>query len=235
MLSDNPDRQNDYKTFPRSAPKTHYPCWSNGPGHSEKLLGNRNRLLYPSYARLGGLPGHYTKACAPSNEVERLDKELRVILSLDIDRIGYIYERLTEINAYEAPSRAAPFWPGSALANRRQTSPISSFSGGWRARVALAAALFRSRMCLLLDEPTNHLDFERRCGWKISCIRYRQTLIIISHDRDILNKTVDHIVHLENQKLIQYTGNYDQFERRRAEKLMNQQALHEKHRRKKRR
>jgi len=146
----------------------------------------------------------------------------------DIDRIGYIYERLNEINAYEAPSRAAAILAGLGFSEPTQNSPISSFSGGWRARVALACVLFCQPNVLLLDEPTNHLDIESLVWLENFLMRYRETLIIISHDRDILNKTVDHIVHLENQKLVLYTGNYDQFERRRAEKLLNQQSLHEK-------
>jgi ATP-binding cassette subfamily F protein 3 len=146
----------------------------------------------------------------------------------DMDRIGYIFERLNEIGAYEAPSRAASILAGLGFSDAAQAQTISAFSGGWRARVALAAALFREPNVLLLDEPTNHLDFESLVWLENFLIRYRQTLIMISHDRDILNKTVDHILHLENQKLVSYTGNYDQFERARAEKLMNQQALHEK-------
>ena len=146
----------------------------------------------------------------------------------DVDRIGYIYERLNEINAYEAPSRASSILAGLGFSEQAQGSPISSFSGGWRARVALAAVLFLQPNVLLLDEPTNHLDIESLVWLENFLMRYRETLIIISHDRDILNKTVDHIVHLENKKLVMYTGNYDQFERRRAEKLLNQQSLHEK-------
>ena len=146
----------------------------------------------------------------------------------DMDRIGYIYMRLDEINAYEAPSRAATILAGLGFNDEAQNSPISSFSGGWRMRVALAAALFRAPDLLMLDEPTNHLDFEAMVWLENYLMRYDKTLLIISHDRDILNKTVDHIVHLENKKLTSYTGNYDQFERRRAEKLLNQQALHEK-------
>jgi ATP-binding cassette subfamily F protein 3 len=92
----------------------------------------------------------------------------------------------------------------------------------------LAAALFRQPSLLMLDEPTNHLDFEAMVWLENFLIRYPGTLVIISHDRDILNKTVTHIVHLENKQLTSYTGTYDQFERRRAERLMNQQALHEK-------
>jgi ATP-binding cassette, subfamily F, member 3 len=146
----------------------------------------------------------------------------------DPDRIGYIYTRLDEIDAYGAPSRAAMILAGLGFNEQAQNSPISSFSGGWRARVALAAALFRQPNLLMLDEPTNHLDFEAMVWLENFLIRYRETLIIISHDRDILNKTVDSIIHLENQKLVHYTGTYDQFERKRAERMIGQQALHEK-------
>ena len=146
----------------------------------------------------------------------------------DPDRIGDIYTRLNDIGAYDAPSRAATILSGLGFNDRAQNSPISSFSGGWRARVALAAVLFRKPNLLLLDEPTNHLDFEAMVWLENFLIRYEGTLIIISHDRDILNKTVNHILHLENQKLVSYGGNYDQFERKRAERLLGQQALHEK-------
>ena len=146
----------------------------------------------------------------------------------DLDRIGYIYDRLNEIGAYDAPSRAASILAGLGFSEAAQASPISSFSGGWRGRVALASVLFLQPNVLLLDEPTNHLDIESMVWLENFLMRYRETLVIISHDRDILNKTVDHILHLENKKLVLYTGNYDAFERRRAERLMSQQAMHEK-------
>ena len=146
----------------------------------------------------------------------------------DADRIGYIYTRLDEIDAYNAPARAATILAGLGFNEEAQNKPISDFSGGWRMRVALAATLFRKPNLLMLDEPTNHLDFEAMVWLENYLMRYSETLLIISHDRDILNKTVTHILHLDDKKLNAYTGTYDEFERRRAEKLLNQQALHEK-------
>jgi ATP-binding cassette subfamily F protein 3 len=161
-------------------------------------------------------------------DTERTELLLEAETVTDPDRMGYIYDRLAEIDAYGAPSRAASILSGLGFNDSAQQRPISEFSGGWQARVALAAALFRQPNLLLLDEPTNHLDFEAMIWLENFLMRYKETLIIISHDRDILNKTVTQIVHLENQQLTLYTGNYDQFERKRAERLMGQQALHEK-------
>lgn len=160
------------------------------------------------------------------------DEERRQLLeeteTAEPERLGDIYERLAEIGAYEAPARAAIILSGLGFNDVAQNMPISSFSGGWRARIALAVALFKEPNLLMLDEPTNHLDFEAMVWLENYLLNYRHTLLIISHDRDILNKTVTQIVHLENQKLVSYTGNYDQFERKRAEKMLGQQALHEK-------
>jgi ATP-binding cassette subfamily F protein 3 len=160
------------------------------------------------------------------------DEERRQLLqeteTAEPERLGDIYERLAEIGAYEAPARAAIILSGLGFNDVAQNMPISSFSGGWRARIALAVALFKEPNLLMLDEPTNHLDFEAMVWLENYLANYRHTLLIISHDRDILNKTVTQIVHLDNQKLVSYTGNYDQFERKRAEKMLGQQALHEK-------
>ncbi|MFA5041823.1 MAG: ABC-F family ATP-binding cassette domain-containing protein [Bdellovibrionales bacterium] len=163
-----------------------------------------------------------------SSDTERASLMKEAETTEDVERIGAIYERLNEINAYDAPSRAASILAGLGFSEAAQKSPISSFSGGWRGRVALACVLFLQPNVLLLDEPTNHLDIESMVWLENFLMRYRETMIIISHDRDILNKTVDHILHLENKKLVLYTGNYDEFERRRAERLMSQQALHDK-------
>jgi ATP-binding cassette subfamily F protein 3 len=161
-------------------------------------------------------------------DVERAALMLETETVEDPERMAYIYERLEEISAYDAPSRAASILSGLGFNEEAQQRPISDFSGGWRMRVALAATLFRRPNLLMLDEPTNHLDFEAMIWLESYLMRYSETLLIISHDRDILNKTVTHILHMENQKLTSYTGTYDEFERRRAERLLNQAALREK-------
>ncbi len=161
-------------------------------------------------------------------DVERSELMKETETVEDPERMAYIYTRLDEIDAYEAPSRAATILAGLGFDSKAQQRPISDFSGGWRMRVALAATLFRQPNLLMLDEPTNHLDFEAMIWLENYLMRYRETLLIISHDRDILNKTVTHILHMEDKKLNAYTGTYDEFERRRAEKLLNQSALREK-------
>lgn len=161
-------------------------------------------------------------------DTERAALMLEAETVSDPDRMGYIYTRLEEISAYDAPSRAATILSGLGFNEEAQNRPISDFSGGWRMRVALAATLFRRPNLLMLDEPTNHLDFEAMVWLESYLMRFTETLIIISHDRDILNKTVTHILHMENQKLNAYTGTYDEFERARAERLLGQQALREK-------
>lgn len=161
-------------------------------------------------------------------DTERAALMLEAETAEDPERMAYIYTRLDEIGAYDAPSRAASILAGLGFDAAAQERPISDFSGGWRMRVALAATLFRQPNLLMLDEPTNHLDFEAMVWLENYLMRYRETLLIISHDRDILNKTVTHILHMEDKKLNAYTGTYDEFERRRAERLLNQAALREK-------
>lgn len=161
-------------------------------------------------------------------DTERASLLAEAETATDPDRISYIYTRLNDIDAYNAPARASIILAGLGFNQTAQNKPISDFSGGWRMRVALAAALFRNPDLLMLDEPTNHLDFEAIVWLENYLATYPHTLIIISHDRDILNKTVTHIAHLDQLKLTMYTGNYDQFETLRAQKLYNQQALFEK-------
>ncbi|MCI5077202.1 ABC-F family ATP-binding cassette domain-containing protein [Oricola sp.] len=138
----------------------------------------------------------------------------------DPDRIAAIHMRLADIDAHSAEARAGAILHGLGFDAAAQQRPCSSFSGGWRMRVALAAVLFSAPDLLLLDEPTNYLDLEGALWLENYVQRYPHTVIVISHDRDLLNSTTNAILHLENRKLTFYRGNYDQFARTRSEKLM---------------
>jgi len=146
----------------------------------------------------------------------------------DPNKIAEIYQRLADMDAYSAPAKASRLLTGLGFKEEQLSEPFSSFSGGWRMRVALAAALFVEPEILLLDEPTNHLDLEAIMWLEGYLAAYPHTLLIISHDREVLNKCIDHVIHVDRQKLKMYTGNYDTFERERAEALGLQQKMHEK-------
>ena len=135
-------------------------------------------------------------------------------------RIAELHNRLIEIGAATAPARAARILSGLGFDDAAQGAPLSSFSGGWRMRVALAGVLFLEPDILLLDEPTNHLDLEAAMWLEEHLKRYPRTLILVSHDRDFLNSVPERICHLEGQKLTLYSGGYDRFERTRREKLV---------------
>jgi ATP-binding cassette, subfamily F, member 3 len=143
----------------------------------------------------------------------------------DPDRIGEIHARLGDIDAHAAPARAAQILAGLGFDDSMQQRPMSDFSGGWRMRVALAAVLFAEPDLLLLDEPTNHLDLEATLWLEAYLKNYPRTLLLVSHDRQILNSSVDHILHLDQRVLTYYTGGYDDFERLRAEKIAQSRAL----------
>jgi ATP-binding cassette, subfamily F, member 3 len=152
-------------------------------------------------------------------DVERaalLDEEAH---TQDHHRIGEIHERLIAIDAHAAPARAARILVGLGFDEDMQHRPLDSYSGGWKMRVALAALLFSEPDILLLDEPSNHLDLEATM-WLESFLKgTRATMVLISHERDLLNNVVDHILHLEGGKTTLYPGGYDAFERQRAERL----------------
>jgi ATP-binding cassette subfamily F protein 3 len=138
----------------------------------------------------------------------------------DLQRIGEIHDRLNDIDAHAAPSRAAAILAGLGFDEPMQNRPLSSYSGGWRMRVALASVLFSRPDLLLLDEPTNHLDLEASL-WLESYLKvWPNALLLVSHDRDILNSCVTHILHLDDRKLTLYSGNYDFYERVREEQRM---------------
>lgn len=133
----------------------------------------------------------------------------------DAGRIADIQTRLADIGAHAAPARAAAILDGLGIHSHQQHLPCSSFSGGWRMRIALAAALFSEPEVLLLDEPTNHLDLEATLWLENFLQKYPHTMVIVSHDRDLLNRAVTDILHLDQMKLTLYPGGYDNFEERR--------------------
>ncbi|MET3854188.1 ABC-F family ATP-binding cassette domain-containing protein [Rhizobium sp. OAE497] len=177
----------------------------------------------PKNARIGQVAQE-----APATEqslieiVLSADKERAALLkeaetATDAHRIAEIQTRLVDIDAHSAEARAASILAGLGFSQEAQLRPASSFSGGWRMRVALASVLFAEPDLLLLDEPTNYLDLEGTMWLEDYVRRYPHTVIVISHDRDMLNNAVNSIVHLDQKKLTFYRGGYDQFERQKAE------------------
>src|SRR6201996_7138638 len=134
----------------------------------------------------------------------------------DPHRIAEIQTRLVDIDAHSAPARAAAILSGLGFSATDQARPCSEFSGGWRMRVALAATLFAAPDLLLLDEPTNYLDLEGTLWLEDHLANYPRTVIVISHDRDLLETSVDQILHLDRGKLSLYKGSYSSFEEQRS-------------------
>ncbi|WP_020184510.1 ABC-F family ATP-binding cassette domain-containing protein [Methylopila sp. 73B] len=179
----------------------------------------------PKGLRLGRVAQEAPSGPEPLIEVVlAADKERAALMAesetcTDPERISDIVTRLIDIDAYEAPSRAARILSGLGFDDEAQQRPCSDFSGGWRMRVALAAVLFSEPDLLLLDEPTNHLDLEGTLWLQDYLAKYPRTTLVISHDRDLLNASVDHILHFDQGKLTVWKGNYDAFDRMRREKL----------------
>jgi len=203
----------------------------NGAGKTTLFRLIRNELALeggtiqlPNRARIGGVAQE-----VPSSETSLLDTVLeadteRASLlaesetATDPTRIADIQSRLADINAWSAEGRAASILRGLGFGPEQQLMPCSAFSGGWRMRVALAGVLFAQPDYLLLDEPTNYLDLEGAL-WLESYLRdYPHTVLIISHDRGLLNRAVQGILHLDAKKLTYWQGGYDQFARQMAEK-----------------
>lgn len=188
-------------------------------------------ISLPSRAKIGGVAQE-----VPSSETSLLDTVLaadteRAALlaesetATDPGRIADIQARLTDIDAWSAEGRAASILKGLGFDADEQLMPCSAFSGGWRMRVALAGVLFAQPDLLLLDEPTNYLDLEGSIWLEAYLAKYPHTVIIISHDRGLLNRAVGAILHLEERKLTFYQGPYDQFARQRAERRAVQAAM----------
>lgn len=187
-------------------------------------------ITLPNRARIGGVAQE-----VPSNEVSLIDTVLaadteRAALlaesetATDSSRIAEIQTRLSDIDAWSAEARAASILKGLGFDHEDQQQPCSAYSGGWRMRVALAAVLFSQPDYLLLDEPTNYLDLEGALWLENYLVKYPHTVLIISHDRELLNRSVGAILHLDERKLAYYTGTYDQFAKQRAEQRAVQAA-----------
>ena len=172
-------------------------------------------------------------ALGGDSELSRLQQELQLAETAhDGMRIATLHDKLSIIDAYTAPARAAQLLTGLGFNHAEQQKTVAEFSGGWRVRLNLARALMARSDVLLLDEPTNHLDLDAVLWLEQWLTKYQGTLLLISHDRDFLDKTVDHVVFLSHQQLKLYAGNYSTFETLHANELLLQQAAHEKQQRK---
>lgn len=154
---------------------------------------------------------------AADREFQRLSAEAEA--ATDPGMIADIHARLRDTEAHSAPARAARILAGLGFSQAAQQQPCSTFSGGWRMRVGLAALLFLEPQILLLDEPTNHLDLEASLWLESYLRRYPGTILLVSHDRGLLNRTVEEILHLEGGALTLYQGGYDRFEETRRTQL----------------
>ncbi|HET6389694.1 ABC-F family ATP-binding cassette domain-containing protein [Hyphomicrobium sp.] len=163
-----------------------------------------------------------------SADTERASLLAEAEEATDPDRIAEIQMRLTDIDAHSAPSRAARILAGLGFDEEAQQRACREFSGGWRMRVALASILFLKPDILLLDEPTNYLDLEGTLWLENHLKAYPHTVLIVSHDRDLLNRAVTSILHLDRGKLTLYSGGYDDFEETRREKQRLEMKLKKK-------
>ena len=182
-------------------------------------------ISFPKNTRIGQVAQEAPGTEEPLIEIvlkadtERLALLAEAETATDANRIAEIQMRLADIDAHSAESRAATILAGLGFDAEAQKRPASSFSGGWRMRVALASVLFAEPDLLLLDEPTNYLDLEGTMWLESYVAKYPHTVLLISHDRDLLNRAVNSIVHLDQKKLTFWRGGYDQFERQRSEQL----------------
>jgi ATP-binding cassette subfamily F protein 3 len=189
----------------------------------KELALESGEIRLPRRARIGGVaqevPGSDVSLLNTvlSADTERADLMAEADHATDGARIAHIQTRLADIDAWSAEGRASAILKGLGFTYAEQQQPCSDFSGGWRMRVALASVLFAAPDLLLLDEPTNYLDLEGALWLENYLTRYPHTVIIISHDRELLNRSVGGILHLDERKLTYYQGNYDTFARTRAQ------------------
>jgi len=188
-----------------------------------QLHAGDDEISLPKSARIGSVDQeHPATPFTLLETVLEADEERHGLLTrletADPEEMGEIWARLIEIDSDAAPARASEILVGLGFSQDDLARPMSEFSGGWRMRVALAAALFAEPDMLLLDEPTNYLDLEGALWLEARLQKYPHTALIVSHDRELLNNSCTHMLHLAGGKLELYTGGYDDFEERRAEK-----------------
>ena len=210
----------------------------NGTGKTTlfKLITNElglddGNIEIPKKMRIGGI----AQEAPASNDslletVLSADTERTALLeeaevATDPNRIADIHGRLADIDAYSAEARAASILSGLGFSSIAQDRPCHEFSGGWRMRVALAGVLFAQPDILMLDEPTNYLDLEGTIWLETYLKKYPHSVLIISHDRQLLNTSVNAILHLTDKQLTLYQGNYDTFDSVRRAKLAEQEAM----------
>ena len=195
-----------------------------------QLVLDSGDMTLPSRARIGGVAQEVPSSDATvlqtvlDADTERAALMAEAETATDAHRIAEVQARLQDIDAWSGEARASSILKGLGFEVHEQSRPCSDYSGGWRMRVALAGVLFAQPDLLLLDEPTNYLDLEGALWLESYLAKYPHTVIIISHDRELLNRAVGGILHLEDKKLTYYTGTYDQFVRARAEKRAGQAA-----------
>ena len=165
-------------------------------------------------------------------EYRRIESALSAANRTHDEKSAGLYTRMQDIDGYSARVRAAKLLSGLGFQAHEHEHATRTFSGGWRVRLNLAQALMRPSDLLLLDEPTNHLDLDTIVWLEEWLKKYPGTLVLISHDREFVDACCRRILHIENKVIRNYTGNYSQFERQRAERLANEQAMHEKQQRK---
>lgn len=162
-------------------------------------------------------------------ELRRVQRDIRKAEQRGDDHsLGELYAKLEALDGYTAEARAAEIMHGLGFTGEELMNRVSEFSGGWRIRLNLAQTLMCPSDLLLLDEPTNHLDLDAIIWLENWLRRYQGTMLVISHDRDFLDRTVTHIAHLSGRRATMYRGNYASYERQHAEQLSRQQALHRK-------
>ncbi len=195
---------------------------------SGDIAAESGSISLPRRARLGRVeqeaPGglETLHAFVLAADTERCALLAEAETATDPTRIAEVQTRLADIGAHSAPARAAEILAGLGFGHTGQQRPLSEFSGGWRMRVALAAILFSRPDVLLLDEPTNYLDLEGTLWLTHYLTRYPATIVLISHDRDLLDNVCDHILHLDRGRMDMWRGNYSSFERQRAEQTQVQ-------------